>query len=180
MTRLAQFLKDERGTATIEFLFVFPIIFTIFTASFESSLYMAKYVMFERSVDLVVRELRLGNGSALTHQTLKQVICRNGVMGSSIDDCTNRMKIWMQPVNTADFNMAAPPNTCVEQASEINTEVPDANEFAYGTDNDIMLMRICLKEWPLFPTTAVSVKMPPQPDGSVAMIVTSVFVNEPG
>lgn len=43
-----------------------------------------------------------------------------------------------------------------------------------------MLMRICLKEWPLFPTTAVSVKMPPQPDGSVAMIVTSVFVNEPG
>jgi hypothetical protein len=180
LTRFAQFLKDERGTATIEFLFVFPIIFTIFTASFESSLYMAKYAMFERSVDLVVRELRLGNNAGITHQSLKQIICRNGVMGNSIDDCTNRMRIWMQPVNTANFAMITPPNSCVEQASEVNDDEPPANEFAYGTDNDIMLMRICLKEWPLFPTTAVSVKMPPQPDGSVAMIVTSVFVNEPG
>ena len=86
----------------------------------------------------------------------------------------------MQPVNTADFAMMAPPVTCVEQASDMNTDEPPANEFAWGTDNDIMLVRICLKEWPIFPTTAVSVKMPRQPDGSVAMIVTSVFVNEPG
>ncbi len=180
MTRFSQFLTDERGTATIEFLFVFPMIFTVFTASFESSLYMAKYVMFERSVDLVVREIRLGNATDPTHQSLKESICRTGVLVKSMADCLNKMRIWMQPVNTANFDMIAPPTTCVEQASQVNVDEPLANEFAWGTDNDIMLMRICMKEWPIFPTTAVSVKMPRQNDGSVAMIVTSVFVNEPG
>jgi Flp pilus assembly protein TadG len=180
LTRFAQFLKDDRGTATIEFLFVFPMIFTVFTASFESSLYMAKYVMFERSVDLVVREIRLGNVPNPTHQSLKENICRTGLLVESMADCLNKMRIWMQPVNTANFQMGNTPITCVEQASNVNIDEPPANEFAWGTDNDIMLMRICLKEWPIFPTTAVSVKMPPQDDGSVAMIVTTVFVNEPG
>jgi Flp pilus assembly protein TadG len=180
MNRLGRFLKDDSGTATIEFLFVFPIIFTIFTASFESSLYMAKFVMFDRGVDLVMRQVRLGNAAGMTHQQLKEEICEEGLLIKSMADCLNKMRIWMQPVNTADFSMVAPPVTCVEQASQVNTGEPPANEFAYGTDNDIMLLRICLKEWPIFPTTAVSVKMPRQPDGSVAMIVTTVFVNEPG
>jgi Flp pilus assembly protein TadG len=180
MTALRRFLKDDRGSATIEFLFVFPIIFLVFTASFESSMYMARYIMFDRSVDLVVRQLRLGNLKSITHQQLKERICETGVMASSKADCTNKMRIWMQPVNTASFDMVAPPVACVDKASEVNTDEPPANEFAAGTDNDIMLLRICLKEWPMFPTSGISVKMPTQPDGSVAMIVTSVFVNEPG
>ncbi len=180
MTALRRYLQDERGTATIEFLFVFPIIFLVFTASFESSMYMARYIMFDRAVDLVVRQLRLGNFPNVTHQQLKQSICESGMMGESIAACTNRMRIWMQPVNTADFTMAAPPVPCVDKADEINVGEPPANEFATGTDNDVMLMRICMKEWPMFPTSGISVKMPTQPDGSVAMIVTTVFVNEPG
>ena len=68
MTVLHRFLKDDRGTATIEFLFVFPVIFLIFTASFESSMYMARSIMLDRSVDLVVRQLRLGNYDNISHQ----------------------------------------------------------------------------------------------------------------
>ena len=180
MTSLRQYLRDERGTSTIEFLFVFPVIFLVFTASFESSMYMARYIMFDRSVDIVVRNLRLGNMPNITHQQLKERICESGVMAKTKADCTNKMRIWMQPVNTATFDMVAPPVACVDKADEVNTGAPPANEFAAGTDNDIMLLRICLKEWPMFPTSGVSVKMPTQPDGSVAMIVTSVFVNEPG
>ena len=180
MTVLHRFLKDDRGTATIEFLFVFPVIFLISTASFESSMYMARSIMLDRSVDLVVRQLRLGNYDNISHQQLKERICETGVMAASMADCTNKMRIWMQPVNTANFNMAAPVVACVDQADQVNIADPPANEFAAGTDNDIMLLRICLKEWPMFPTSGISVKMPTQPDGSVAMIVTSVFVNEPG
>jgi hypothetical protein len=180
MTKLAQFLKDERGTATIEFLLVFPTIFLIFTASFESSLYMAKYVMFERSIDLVMREVRLGNATGMTHQLLKESICKSGMLVRSKADCLSRMRLWMQPVNTANFDIQLPDTVCVEKASEVNDEEPPANEFAYGVDNDIMLLRVCMKERPIFPTTAVSVKMPREDDGSVAMIVTTVFVNEPG
>jgi hypothetical protein len=181
MSTLHSFLKDDSGEASIEFVFVFPIIFLVFTAGFESSMYMARYIMFDRAVDLVVRQLRLGTLTNVTHQDLKRIICRNGMLTQDIGECADSMRIWMQPVNTGSFLMAAPPKSCVDKDDEeINVSEPPANEFAYGSDNDIMLMRICMKEDPMFPTTAVSVKMPPEPDGTVAMFVTTTFVNEPG
>jgi hypothetical protein len=171
MKRLRAFLVDD---------FVFPIVFLIFTASFESSMFMARYVMFDRAVDLTVRKLRLGSLNKPTHQNLKKEICESGMMVGSITDCINSMKIWMQPVNTGNFNMVAPPKSCVDKSQPINVNDPPSNEFAYGTDNDIMLMRICMKADPMFPTTAVSVKMPVESDGSYVMLVTTTFVNEPG
>lgn len=180
MKQLRAFLRDDSGEATIEFLFIFPIIFLVFTASFESSMYMARYVMFERAVDLTIRQLRLGTYPNPTHQNLKKTICQSGMMVESVSACVDSMKIWMQPVNTNTFVMAAPPKSCVDKSQPIVTDEPPANEFTMGTDNDIMLMRICLKEDPMFPTTAVSVKMPVEADGSYVMLVTTTFVNEPG
>jgi hypothetical protein len=182
MSAFWTYLRDEGGSASIEFVLVFPVVFTIFTASVEASMYMAKYVMFERSVDKVIRNLRLGTyGATITHQLLKQKICENGMLVSSKTGCMQAMKIWMQPVDTGNFAMGSTTKSCVDKASDINTGEPLANEFAMGVDNDIMLMRICMKEWPMFPTTGISVKMPTDSaDGSVSMIVTSTFVNEPG
>lgn len=180
MTAFHRFLKDDSGTTTIEFLFIFPSIFMLFTMSFESSMFMARHAMLERAVDLTVRQLRLGTLNKPTHQSLKRMICRSGLLTDSVTDCINSMKIWMQPVNTGNFNMMAPPKSCVDKAQPIVTDEPPTNEFAYGTDNDIMLMRICLKGYPMFPTTAVSVKMPVEPDGTYVMTVTTTFVNEPG
>jgi hypothetical protein len=180
MTAIRSFLKDESGVATIEFLFMFPILFMIFTAAFESSMFMARYVMFERAIDLTVRQLRLRTLLNPTHQVLKETICRNGMMTDTISDCVNSMKIWMQPINTGTFAMTAPPKSCVDKAQPINTDDPPAAEFAYGAENEIMLLRICMKADPMFPTTAISVKMPVEPDGRYVMVVTSTFVNEPG
>lgn len=180
MSALRKFLRDDSGEATIEFLFVFPILFTVFTASFESSMYMARYVMFERAVDLTVRQLRLRTMVNPSHETLKETICRSGMLVDSIDDCKQSMKIWMQPINTADFAMAAPPRDCVDKDAEINTDDPPATSYALGLENEIMLMRICMKANPMFPTTGVSVKMPVDSDGTYVMLVTTTFVNEPG
>lgn len=181
MNRLIKFLHDERGSASIEFVLVFPIVFTVFTASVESSMYMAKYVMFERSVDKVVRELRLGNYGSITHQALKQKICEAGMLTGSKSGCMNAMKIWMQPIDTGSFAMGSTTVPCVDKAYEINAGEPLPADFATGADNNIMLIRVCMKEWPMFPTTmGISIKMPVQSDGAVTMIVSSVFVNEPG
>jgi TadE-like protein len=180
MSAFRTFLQDESGVATIEFLFMFPLLFLVFTATFESSMYMARHVMFERAVDLTVRQLRLGTMLNPSHQVLKETICRNGMLGNSITDCVNTMKIWMQPINTGTFAMNAPPRSCVDKAQPINTDDPPATEFAYGAENEIMLLRICIKVDPMFPTTAVSVKMPVEPDGTRVLLVTSTFVNEPG
>jgi hypothetical protein len=44
-----------------------------------------------------------------------------------------------------------------------------------------MLMRICLKEDPMFPSSIIGAEMiKAEPDGAYALITTTVFVNEPG
>lgn len=180
MKQLPDFLKDDSGEAAIEFLLIFPILFLIFTASFESSMYMARYAMFDRAVDRTVRQLRLGTLANPTHQNLKKTICESGMLIQSVQTCIDSMRIWMQPVNTGTFAMVAPPRSCVDRSQPIITDEPPGDEYSLGTDNDIMLMQICLKEDPMFPTTAVSVKMPVEADGSYVMLVTTTFVNEPG
>lgn len=183
MTPLRSFLADERGTATIEFVLLVPVILTIFFASFESSFYMIRAAMLERSVDIVVRDIRLGNLDDLNHRELKELICQTSALVASVSVCVDSMSIWMQPINTATFDMVAPPRYCVDRAEPIDPLVnPPATEFRFGTDNEIMLMRICLKEEPMFPTTIVGAGLVEggENDGSYALVTTTVFVNEPG
>jgi len=182
MTWLRAFLSDDSGNATIEFCFVIPIAMTIFMASVEASLYMARHAMLERSVDIVVRDIRLGHYDTLTHAQLKTEICAGGMLAKSVQSCVDSMKIWMQPINTANFAMVAPPRFCVDTSKPINPLLePTGTEFAYGSDNEIMLMRICLKEKPMFPTSVIGAGMiVGEPDGSYALVTTTVFVNEPG
>ena len=182
MTRISRFLADESGTATIEFVFVIPIVMLIFMASVEASFFMARHAMLERSVDIVVRGIRLGNYDSLTHTELKTLICDDGMLVQSSEDCIKFTKIWMQPINAADFDWDVPPRFCIDKPEEINPlNEPTGTEFAFGSDNEIMLLRICLKQEPMFPTSVVGAGMiQGDPDGSYALITTTVFVNEPG
>jgi len=182
MTWLRRFLADETGTASIELLYVLVPTMLLFMGSFESSLFMIRHVMLERSVDIVVRDIRLGNLDGLTHAELKELICDTSALVHSVDTCVESMWIWMQPIDTANFDMLAPPHACVDRSEEFNPLlVPTGDEFAFGADNEIMLMRICLKEEPMFPTSALGASMiRDETDGSYALIATTVFVNEPG
>jgi hypothetical protein len=190
MTALRAFLADEGGTATIEFVFIVPIVMMIFLASIESSYFMVRHVSLERSVDIVVRDIRLGKldylksqTQAEQHNTLKSLICGTSILNSK-QTCIDSMRIWMQAINTADFAMVAPPRACVDRSEPINPDDPGppATEFKFGEDNEIMLLRICLKEEPMFPTTIVGAGLIAggEEDGSYALMTTSVFVNEPG
>jgi hypothetical protein len=182
MSRFSRFVSDERGSASIEFLFVVPTIMLIFMGSFESSYFMIRHVMLDRSVDIVVRDIRLGILDGITHDQLKTAICNEAVLISSTADCVRAMRIWMQPISTANFDMLAPPRFCGDVRQNIAPlQDPTGAEFRFGTDNEIMLMRICLKDEPMFPTTALTAAMiRDEADGAYAMVVTSVFVNEPG
>jgi hypothetical protein len=197
MSSLGAFLSDEAGTASIEFLFVVPIIVLMFIASIESSYYMIRHVMLERSVDIVVRDIRLGtldylkdqkdaNGDPVTaefqHGVLKELICKTSILNSK-DACVSAMKIWLQPINTANFAMVAPPRDCMDQDADIGIDQTQSDsKFKLGSDNEIMLVRVCLKERPMFPTSIVGAGLieDGEGDGGYALMTTSVFVNEPG
>mgnify|MGYP003471901872 CR=1 FL=1 len=190
MTRPGSFLADETGTASIEFVLIVPLILTIFFASFESSYYMVRHVMLERSVDILVRDIRLGKmdymktmTQAEQHASLKTALCTISILNSK-QGCVDSMTIWLQAINTADFAMVAPPRSCVDRTEPIDPSDPgpSTTEFKLGEDNEIMLMRICIKEEPLFPTTIVGAGLikDGEGDGAYALMTTSIFVNEPG
>lgn len=182
MTSFRRFLADTRGTATIEFVLLLPLVLLIFFASFESSMFMIRNVMLERSVFDVSRDLRLGTVGNITHRQLKERLCENGILVGSEENCRASMRIWMQPVNTATFDMPTAPSACVDRTEPIDVNfAPPSGEFVLGNDNELMLLQICLKADPFFPTTAVGAGLTRGfPDGSYALRTTAIFVNEPG
>jgi len=156
-------------------------VLTIFFASFESSFYMIRSVMLERSVDIVIRDIRLGKLDNMNHALLKKRFCETSALINSVDSCIAKMRIWMQPIDTAAFDMQVPPRHCMDKAAAVNPLIdPPAGEFAYGADNEIMLLSICLMEHPMFPTTIVGAGLVNAGEEDYGLIVTSVFVNEPG
>jgi Flp pilus assembly protein TadG len=176
-----RFLADESGNSTMEFVLTFPTIFIIFCAGFESSFYMIKSVSLERTLDLVVRDLRLGNLGAITHNQLKAEICSRAAVLGDTAECVRSLKIELQPIDTATFIMPTTPTTCVDKSQPIDPAVePTPSEYALGDGNQIMLMRVCLQSEPMFPTTVFGARMNRTGvDGNYSLVTTSTFVNEP-
>jgi hypothetical protein len=178
---LRSFLADESGNPTMEFVLTFPVIIVIFCAGFESSFYMIKSVSLERSLDLVVRDLRLGTLGSISHNQLKTEICSRAAVLGNTAECVKSMKIELQPIDTATFLMPTTPTTCVDKSQPIDPAIePSPSEYALGDGNQIMLMRVCLQSEPMFPTTVFGARMNrTSADGNYSLVTTSTFVNEP-
>jgi Flp pilus assembly protein TadG len=178
---LRSFLADEGGNPTMEFVLTFPVIIVIFCAGFESSFYMIKSVSLERSLDLVVRDLRLGNLGSISHNQLKAEICGRAAVLGSTTECVKSLRIELQPIDTTSFAMPNTPTTCVDKSQPIDPAIePSSTQYTLGDGNQIMLMRVCLQSEPMFPTTVFGARMNrTSADGNYSLITTSTFVNEP-
>lgn len=51
--------------------------------------------------------------------------------------------------------------------------------FENGQDNELMILRACVKIDPIFPTTGLGANIPKDGYGQYSLIATSVFVQEP-
>ncbi len=165
-------LRQEDGTATMEFVLVIPVIMAIFMASFESGLLMTRSIMLERAVDMTIRELRLGHYPNATNATLKQEICSRTVIFS---DCVSNMKIELERVSTTTWSMPATPTQCINRAANIDPVI----SMGAGTANDLMLVRVCVVLQAMFPTTGLGLELPLDPSGGYGLIAKSAFVVEP-
>ena len=173
--RIAAFLPDEMrredGTAAMEFVLVIPIIMMIFMASFESGLLMTRAIMLEQSVDMAMREVRLGHISPVTNFKLKKEICALTVI---FPDCMGSMKIQMNRISTTDWDIPAEPNRCLARVDpSIPVVEPDP-----GAQNDLMLVRVCVVLDAMFPSTGIAMGLPLD-DGGYAVVTRTAFSVEP-
>jgi hypothetical protein len=164
--------RREEGTATIEFVIVVPVILTIFMASVEAGFYMAKHVMMERGLDMVIRDVRLGRIPNINHNVLRARLCEATPI---LNNCGTILKVEMRPVSTATFNMPTLPATCIDRG-ESSEPLAD---FVPGESDELMVVRICAVQDPIFPSTGIGLQLRADAQGGYQMIAASLYVVEP-
>lgn len=172
MRRLGRAFRREDGVATVEFVIAVPVLFTIFMASFESGLVMVRSVLLEQAVDRVIREVRLGHLPNATHGSLKTEICDLTVM---LRDCNNSLMIELVPITQATWAVPSNDTPCVDRAQPIDPN----DELDTGGDNEIMLVRVCILQDPIFPSTGIGLQLRYDDSGQYGLLAASAFVNEP-
>jgi Flp pilus assembly protein TadG len=166
--------REEDGVASIEFVFAVPILMAIFMASFESGLFMTREIMLEQSVDIVMRELRLGHYPApVTTDKLKTEICNRTVV---FNNCAANIMIELQKISTTTFAMP----TIAAECRDLSQPIKPSTTLQIGVDNDLMLVRACIIVDALFPTTGIGLNLTRTSNGGGVQVVTvSAFANEP-
>lgn len=169
---LRRVLSSEEGTATIDFVLCIPVIMMIFIASIESGVMMTRYVLLERSVDIVMRNLRLGEYTAPTAAFLKTEICDRSTI---LSDCEANITIALEPIDQTTWTFPSRSAGCVDRTNNISPSLT----YNPGSAHEIVMVRVCVIQDAVFPTTSLGLNLPKDEKGGYGLITTSAFVNEP-
>lgn len=185
--RFLRFRSREDGSATVEFVFLFPLFMAIFLMGFEAGFYMIRNVMLERAVDISVRDIRLGNGRIPDYDAVVERICENAIVFSK---CDESMHVYMEEVSIQPGAIAAVtgPARCINRFSD--EPQFDDTDYNVGDANTMMIVQVCAVVSPMFPTTGIGLGLQ-RPElglqregfentGMMAIVATTAFVNEPG
>lgn len=168
----ARFRRSEEGSASIEFVLYFTIFFMVLSAGVEIAYINLRHAMLERAVDLATREIRLSTGEIPSYDSVRAQICEEAVV---LDACEANLRLEMVQVDPRDTG-SMPYDTDCQSASE---EPRPVRNFTPGIDNDLMLLKVCLKYKPMMPTSEFSQALNMDENGYAQLIVTSAFVQEP-
>lgn len=170
---IRRFRRREDGNATIEFVILMPLVFTIFAAALESGLMMVRWTSIDRASDMVIRSLRLGQYVNPDALMLRREICDRTFM---IENCLENTVVEIREINRATFQMPAPDAPCVTRA---DTVIQPVTEVTPGQQNDLMLIRVCVTVDAIFAGSTFAVPISYDAQGGYAISVASVYVNEP-
>ena len=177
---LARFLRGCRGSSAMEFVVMFPLLFTLICVMLDMALMMSRYVLVERAVDQVLRQLRLGTmtevSAAAVRGALQDRLCSDLDIGAG---CSTSTTVELTRIDRRSFALPAAGLPCVSTTASGAPVVP-VTHFVPGQKNDLMLIRVCVKVRTMTPaaTLGLPVAVVAQ-DGSYAVSLASFFVVEP-
>lgn len=169
---VARFHRCEDGQSTIEFALTFPAMLLLFLSGIELAMATLNHSMLERAVDMTVRDIRLGTGTAPQHDEIKTMICDRA---GFINNCESNLRLEMVQVDPRNWTGINPEPDCTDQSEE----VAPVRTFTNGEENELMFLRACAKIDPVFPTTGLGKNIAKDGAGQYALISSSAFVQEP-
>ena len=168
-----RFLRDPSGSAeTVSFAVWTPVLLLTLATSLEIGVYTARATMLERGLDLAVRDVRLGTGSAPQHDQIKTMICENAAL---IPNCQENLRLEMMARDVRNWRSIPETADCTDRA----LDAAPVREFTAGLENELMVLRACAKVSPILPMTWFSGALSRDSAGDYAIITMSTFVQEP-
>ncbi|MEP2533406.1 TadE/TadG family type IV pilus assembly protein [Shimia sp.] len=168
----SRFKRDEEGHATIEFAIMVPFLFIIMLSAIELGILTMRYAFLERGLDLVVRDIRLSTGTDFAHDTIRDEVCEHAAM---IPDCSNNLKLEMITLSLREWTGVPSETVCTNRSEDVQP----VTTFASGAENELMVLRVCAKVEPLFPTTGLGATFDVDSAGDYSLIASTAFVQEP-
>ncbi|MFU8883216.1 MAG: TadE/TadG family type IV pilus assembly protein [Rhodobacterales bacterium] len=173
MSRLWRHARREGGNATIEFVILFPMFVFLLVSSVEIGMITYRHTLLDRAIDLTVRDIRLGTGSAPQYEDIRNTICDRAAV---IPNCRDNVKIEMIRM---DLRAWAPPPAdydCIDHAETVQP----VRTFTNGMENEMILLRICAMFEPIFPLAGLGRDLKTNSaNGYTAMVSATAFVQEP-
>lgn len=167
------YARDDRATATMEFVIMFPVVIMMFIAVFETGMILSRQVLMERSLDEAVRIIRLAQGLTLTAADIEDAICDNT---TSIRNCDQVLVVDLRRIDRSTYDIPTPDVACVNRQDMTLTL---GNQFEQGQDNELILIRTCAIIDRILPFSGLGLNLVRDDTGGLHMVAASVFVNEP-
>lgn len=169
-----RFRRNEDGSALmIEFMIFVPLLFGAFLMAVEMGVYTMRQMYLDRGLDIAVRFIRLNTMANYTHDDIKQIICNNS---GWLENCDSSLRLEMVELNPRNFAQFDQDADCVDTSEPIEP----VRGFTLGQENQLMMMRACVKFDPLYPTSGLGFALEKDGSGQARMISSAAFVQEPG
>ena len=172
LSRARIWAKDDEGSVVVDFAILMPIFLTIMLSGVEMGMMTVRQMLLERGLDMAVRDLRLGSGAEPQHDVIKKEICN---YAGFLPDCDNSLKLEMRPLDMRNYSALPKKFDCVDRSEDVNP----VREFTAGGENEMMVLRACIKFSPIFPQVGLGNKGEIDQNGDMALFSVSAFVNEP-
>jgi len=175
-----RFFQDEEGTASLEFVLVFPVFFGFFLMTYEAGVYSTRQVMLEHGVDVTVREVRIGLIQNPDRDTLRARICQSARI---LPDCIQQLEIELIQKDLSSPWVALNQTISCVDRSDLSAVPPDTIDSV--GNNELAFLRACIRIDPFIPTSNLGMAFvaasegDAAADGSYALFATSAFVVEP-
>ena len=172
---------DENGSATVEFVILFPLLFGLFLTSVDMSIQMLRQVSLDHAVDKTLRYVRLVDPATLDNpisaNDIKRAVCQQtNATTDRQPNCVANLTVELRPVDPDALNSVDTTVRCVNREEDVSPVL----EFNPGAqEQELMMVRVCRVSNPFIVANGFLLGNPRGPNDDFMSASVGFFVNEP-
>ncbi len=172
---VARLKREERGSATVEFVIIVPVYIWLLIMSVETGFITLRHALLERGLDMAVREVRIRTTGVPDYDEIRTLVCDNALF---LSDCEANLRLQMVLTDIRNYNSIAGAVLCEDAAQPTSADDNAASIAGIGQPNQLMQVRACYRYKPMFATAALGA-LQKDANGQTAIVTMSAFVQEP-